>query len=82
MTLAEKLDEIRAAGANRIPPEKRAIMTAVTQAQRDAGLAEKALKAGDELPDFSLSNAQGVEIHSAELLAQGPLVLTVFRGVW
>ena len=82
MTLAERLDELRAASANRIPPEKRAIMSAVTQGQREAGLAGKALKVGDELPDFSLTNAQGVEIHSPDLLAQGPVVLTVFRGAW
>jgi hypothetical protein len=82
MTLAEKLDEIRAAGAKRRKPEELAVMAAVTRAQREAGLADKALKVGDELPDFALVNAQGVEIHSADLLAQGPLVLTVFRGVW
>lgn len=82
MTLAEKLDQIRAGSAKRRTPEEYAVMNAVTQAQREAGLADKALKVGDELPDFSLMNAQGAEIHSTDLLAQGPLVLTVFRGVW
>ncbi len=82
MSLAEKLDEIRAAGAKRIPPDKREVMSAVTQAQREAGIADKAIKVGATLPDFSLTNAQGVEIHSNDLLAQGPVVLTVFRGVW
>ncbi len=82
MSLAEKLDEIRAGGAKRIPADKREVMSAVTQAQREARIADKAIKVGATLPDFSLINAQGVEIHSNDLLAQGPVVLTVFRGVW
>jgi hypothetical protein len=82
MTLAEKLDQLRAASANRIPPEKRAIMSAVTQAQRESGVLDGVLKVGQKLPDFSLTDQHGAEIHSRDLLARGPLVLSVFRGVW
>jgi len=82
MTLEDKLAEFRAASAKRHPPERRAIMAAATQALRDSGAVDRVLKVGDALPAFSLQNAQGVEIHSEDLLSQGPLVLTVFRGVW
>jgi hypothetical protein len=82
MTLATKLDELRAASANRIPPEKRAIMAAVTEAQRKSGILDGVIKVGAAMPDFALRNQHDVEIHSSELLAGGPLVLTVFRGVW
>jgi hypothetical protein len=29
-----------------------------------------------------LENAQGTVVRSDELLARGPMVVTVFRGVW
>jgi K+ transporter len=35
-----------------------------------------------QLPAFALKNAFGQEVRSSELLANGPLVLTVFRGSW
>jgi peroxiredoxin len=40
------------------------------------------IKVGDRLPFFALKNASGQELRSPELLASGPLVLTVFRGTW
>jgi peroxiredoxin len=44
--------------------------------------AERAIRAGDRAPQFSLPDADG-KFHSAEeLLANGPLVLTFYRGVW
>lgn len=82
MSLEEKLAGLREASAKKHPPERRAIMAGATQALRDSGALENAPQVGDALAPFSLSNAQGVEIHSEDLLSQGPLVLTVFRGVW
>jgi len=82
MSLAEKLDAIREAGAKRIPEDKRVIMARATADLRESGILNNVPKVGDRLPDFSLKNAQGVEIHSADLLSQGAVVLTVFRGVW
>ncbi len=47
-----------------------------------SGAAAKALKAGDRAPDFTLEDAEG-QVHSLQdLLAEGPLVLTFYRGVW
>ena len=40
------------------------------------------IKVGNPLPPFELKNASGQEVRSSELLARGPLVLTVFRGSW
>ncbi len=82
MSLAEQLDKIRAGGAKRVPEHKRAIMAAATQALRDSGIVDKALKPGGKLPAFALENAQGQVVRSGDLLAQGPMVVTVFRGVW
>lgn len=82
MSLAAKLDSIREAGGKRIPEDKRAIMGQATAELRESGIMDGVPKVGDQLPEFSLVNAQGVEIHSDDLLSQGAVVLTVFRGVW
>ena len=43
---------------------------------------DRVLKPGDILPGFMLPNAEGKLVSSEELLAQGPLVLTFYRGEW
>lgn len=44
--------------------------------------ATRAVKAGDQAPAFILRDADGNSTASAELLKQGPLVVTFCRGVW
>lgn len=46
------------------------------------GVADRALAAGDVAPPFALPSAEGRFIHSADLLAAGPLVLSFYRGSW
>ncbi|MCJ1395739.1 hypothetical protein MMC18_008625 [Xylographa bjoerkii] len=41
-----------------------------------------AIQVGDQLPEFQLSNAFGQQVHSADLLAQGPLLISFYRGEW
>jgi hypothetical protein len=82
MSLAERLDTIRAGAATRIPPERYAIMLRATADLRASGILDGVIKPSQRLPDFALANAQGATVRSAELLARGPLVLTVFRGSW
>jgi peroxiredoxin len=41
-----------------------------------------ALKVGDMIPDFALPASDGRYVRSVELLAQGPLVLSFYRGSW
>ena len=40
------------------------------------------LHKGDKAPAFSLPNAKGNVVHLQELLSNGPVVLTFYRGVW
>ncbi len=80
--LAEQLETIRKGADNRIPPDKRAIMHRATADLRASGIMDRVIKIGDPLPRFTLKSAFGQEVRSADLLATGPLVLTVFRGSW
>ena len=82
MSLAEKLAEIKAGGAKRIPEDKRAIMGRALQDLKATDIMDGVIKVGDQLPAFTLNNTLGEEVTSADLLARGPVVLTVFRGKW
>jgi peroxiredoxin len=57
-------------------------MHRATEELRASGAADRALKAGDRAPDFTLKDAEGHEVSSREMLAQGALVVTFYRGVW
>jgi hypothetical protein len=85
MTLQQKLDDFKAQFESGGPPRnapKAVIETfhRATEELRQSGLAEPALKTGDRAPTSTLNNQDGNSIHSAELLAKGPLVITFFRG--
>ncbi|MGL3214843.1 peroxiredoxin-like family protein [Bradyrhizobium pachyrhizi] len=47
-----------------------------------SGAAQRARKAGDVAPAFSLRDPEGNIVNSTDLLKRGPLVLSFYRGVW
>ncbi|RKP46535.1 peroxiredoxin-like family protein [Trinickia fusca] len=87
MSLQDKLDAFKAdfkAGKPpyNAPPEIHPIMERATAELIASGQASRALKVGDLAPQFSLKDQNGNEVSSVDLLAQGPLVITFYRGVW
>ena len=87
MSLQEKLDAFKAdfqAGKPpyNVPPSVIETMRRATAELIASGAAQKALKAGDNAPAFTLNDANGKPVSSADLLRQGPLVVTFYRGVW
>ncbi|WP_043832707.1 peroxiredoxin-like family protein [Muricoccus aerilatus] len=87
MKLQDKLDAMRADFENgRFPlvPTRAQLdtMQRATQSLIDSRQADRALKAGDKAPEFTLRDAEGATVSSRELLARGPLVATFYRGVW
>ena len=47
-----------------------------------AGLETRSVQVGQEFPDFELSDQNRETVRSIDLLAQGPLVVTFYRGGW
>jgi len=83
MSLQDRLDALKADfESNKVPPAAVAIFHKATDELVASGQAKRALHTGDRLPSFSLSDSDGVTVHSAELLNRGPLVITFYRGVW
>ena len=87
MNLQSKLDAFKADFESGKPPfnvdpENVKKMHRATAELKASGLAEKALGVGDRAPDFSLFDTQGTSIKLSELLKNGPVVLSFYRGVW
>lgn len=87
MSLQDKLDAFKAdfeAGKPpyNVPDSVIETMHRATAELIASGAAEKALKAGDKAPAFTLNDPDGQPVSSGDLLRQGPLVVTFYRGVW
>lgn len=87
MTLQAKLDGFKADFEAGKPPYNVPYSVIETMHRATAeliasGAAERALKAGDRLPEFALSDPNGALASSSDLLSRGPLVITFYRGVW
>lgn len=87
MSLQAKLDAFKADFEAGKPPYN--VPFSVIETMRRAtkeliasGLAQRALKAGDIAPSFTLNDPEGAPVSSADLLAKGPLVVSFYRGVW
>jgi len=63
-------------------PEQLALMDRATDELIASGQAQRALKAGDRAPEFTLGDPDGKPVSAAEMLAKGPLVISFYRGVW
>jgi peroxiredoxin len=57
-------------------------MHRVTRDQQASGFRQNLPAIGTAAPLFSLANQDGKFVSSGALLAQGPLVVSFFRGQW
>jgi hypothetical protein len=65
-----------------VPSEIVATMHRATDELKASGIEGRALKMGDYAPDFVLFNQDHAEVSSKDLLRQGPMVVSFFRGHW
>src|SRR5271170_3701346 len=62
--------------------EKFSVLTGDMERVRAAGTVNNALKVGQSVPEFTLPDAFGNEVSLKTLLAQGPVVISFYRGEW
>lgn len=82
MSLKDEIEKMQETLLPQIPEQIRALFRETTQRWLDAGIAQRSLRTGDKAPDFSLPNAVGAPIDSRDLLKNGPLVVSFYRGSW
>lgn len=79
--LEEKLDQLSKKLATKLPEEFLSTSSKVVK-ELVKGNAIQGLPIGASAPDFTLPDATGVNVSLADTLAEGPVVLTFYRGSW
>jgi len=80
--LQDRLNAMSAASAEKLPPETWAKMLQAKEDLGNSDILQRTIKVDEQFPDFNLANADGNTLSSQELRQQGPLLVTLFRGVW
>ncbi|MEM6331064.1 MAG: peroxiredoxin-like family protein [Planctomycetota bacterium] len=81
-TLGEQLDELSADFAKRAPEAMREAFAQGIEQVEATGILEKALNVGDKAVDATLLDAEGGKVKLSSLWAEGPLVISFYRGGW
>ena len=87
MALQDRLNAFKSEFESGRPPynvsrDRIDLMHRATRELVASGQVQRAKKAGDVAPEFTLTDPDGKPVSSRELLACGPLVVSFYRGVW
>ena len=82
MTLEAQLKQITAAGFDRMPQPIAKILADGIEEIKNSGLKNSALKIGDTLPDFPLTDVNNKQHTLSSLIHKDFLVLNFYRGGW
>lgn len=83
MLLQPRLDEITQNTRKLVQADRLAVSEQLIADLFRTGIEEAILPVGSKAPEFSLPDSiSGKLVHSADLLALGPLILNFFRGRW
>jgi len=80
--LKDAIDAYNAEKKEKMPAETLATMARSTEELKASGIEDRALHAGDTMPDFELPNQHGEPRRLSDYLADSPVVLNVYRGGW
>jgi hypothetical protein len=82
MSLTDELSRLRDRLKNQISDNHYQAIAKAIKDLSDSGLTASAIREGDLAPDFSLPDAHGIQVSLGELLKNGPVVLSFYRGGW
>ncbi len=82
MALEDDLQLQRQRAWDRRTLEEREARAAAITAVEESGLARNALGVGEAVPLFDLPDASGRLVRVSDLLANGPVIVTFYRGGW
>jgi peroxiredoxin len=80
--LQDQLDEITANTRQLVQADRLAVGERAVTELFASGIEDRILPVGALAPEFSLKDAGGKLVRSADMLALGPLVIKFFRGRW
>ena len=81
-SMQAKLAKVRSLRDEFVPSQYTVVMDRAIDDLAKTGIRASALKSGDHVPEFTLSDTQGISRSVADLLPRGPLVISFYRGGW
>ena len=81
-TLASQITEFKTNFFSQAPPQAVSTIGEWIGELSQSGIRERSLHVGQAAPDFALPDAHGRIVRLADLRAQGPVVVTFYRGAW
>jgi peroxiredoxin len=81
-SLQDQLDEITANTRQLVQAERLAVGERAVEELFTSGIEERILPVGAVAPEFTLKDASGRLVRSADMLSLGPLIIKFFRGRW
>jgi hypothetical protein len=82
MTLQDKLNNLKSNVEKSAPKEAVEIMHRATRDLIHSNILDGIFKTGDTAPEFELKDNGEKIIRLKDFLAQGPVVLSFYRGQW
>ncbi len=82
MTLEMQIKKMQEQTLPMIPEDVLNLLLSKTKELSETGIADKALNNGDKIPQIKLPNAHNKTINVNELLSDGPIVISFYRGGW
>lgn len=82
MGLTEELNELKQQLGKEIPKETLKEIGRFVQGLARSEIEKKSCGTGDRMPSFTLPNVTGRMVSSGDILAEGPMVLSFYRGGW
>lgn len=82
MTFPERLLNLKQKIENGLSQEAINIMHGATKTLQETGIEDRILKVGEKAPEFALYNQDGNLVSSKDVLKEGPIIITFYRGVW
>lgn len=80
--LQQELDALQQEIMAHLPTEVAKTLRYASEELVRSGIAAASLREGDRAPAFTLPDVVGRPVSLDSLLAQGPVVLTFYRGSW
>ncbi len=80
--LKDQLEKLKESASRKISPENMKKMLHSRVAVENSGILARAIRSGEKMPDFSLEDAQRNSVSLEKLRARGPVLITLYRGVW
>jgi len=80
--LSDQLGVVRLRQKKKLPKQAQTTIDTSITDLRKQGIGQGAPKKGDTLPDFTLPKTGGGTVQLSELVKNGPVVVTFYRGSW